>query len=275
MNPEDRDKLRGFSFGRGAAPGLAHALGLDRTQSLTMLGIDKIAPNPNQPRKHFSPDKLEDLVLSIRERGVLQPIRVREIKTNESYEIVAGERRWRAAKEIGLAEIPAVIVHDQTPEQAQVDALIENVVREDLNAVDRAEALAQLRVNLGSPTWDELARRIGITRRQVHNLLGLTTLPTAVQEDIRQGALTEKHGRALRLLRSQPNLLDEAHHAIKARSLSGEQALDYVRSLRPGRTKGRTKTLTIRYRSEPQLIAALEAKLQELRSKHTSPPEHA
>jgi ParB family chromosome partitioning protein len=146
-------------------------------------------------------------VLSIRERGVLQPIRVREIKANESYEIVAGERRWRAAKEIGLAEIPAVIVHDQTPEQAQVDALIENVVREDLNAVDRAEALAQLRVNLGSPTWDELASRIGITRRQVHNLLGLTTLPTAVQEDIRQGALTEKHGRALRLLRSQPKLL--------------------------------------------------------------------
>src|SRR5205085_1366941 len=102
---------------------IGDALGIDRVQSLTMLAIDKIAPNPDQPRRHFSQAKLDELALSIRERGVLQPIRVREIHTNSEYEIIAGERRWRAAKAAGLTEMPVVIVRDQTRDQAYIDAL--------------------------------------------------------------------------------------------------------------------------------------------------------
>src|SRR6478736_5499908 len=94
------DNLRDFPIRRKAGLNLERTLGLDRTQSLMMLSIDKIVANPNQPRRYFSPAKMEELIASIRDRGILQPIRVREIKTNETYEIIAGERRWRAAKEL-------------------------------------------------------------------------------------------------------------------------------------------------------------------------------
>jgi ParB family chromosome partitioning protein len=266
MNDDALDKLRSLGVGREARPGLAQALGLERGQSLTMLALDKIAPNPKQPRQHFSEEKLQELVLSVRERGVLQPIRVRELKTNEAYEIIAGERRWRAAKEVGLTEIPAVIVRDQAPEQSFIDALLENVVREDLNPIDRAEALVQVRVNLGLRSWDEVGnmRAIGLSRQQIYNLLGLSSLPDPVKDDIRTGVLTEKHGRALRTLRNDPKLLDRAWHHMKAKTLSGDDALAYARSLKQNTTT--TRTFKIAYRTDLELIQALEAKLRELRA---------
>jgi ParB family chromosome partitioning protein len=263
------DNLKDLPIGRRSTSRLEATLGLNRTQALTMLPIDRIVPNPEQPRRHFSPSKMEDLVTSVRERGVLQAIRVREIKTQETYEIIAGERRWRAAKEAGLTEIPALVVRDQTPEQAFVDALIENVVREDLNPIDRAEALVRVRVHLGARSWDELAqsKKVGLNRRQIFHLLGLTSLPESVKDDIRSGALTEKHGRALRSLKDEPQLLDRALDAIKSRRLSGDEALQLVKELRDGtEITGAPHVFRVRYRTEAELIAILETKLSALRA---------
>lgn len=267
MKKSAATKLDSLSIAGAARPSLGRTLGLDRSESLTTLALDKIVPNPNQPRRHPSEAKLEELTLSIRERGILQPIRVREVKTNEQYEIIAGERRWRGAKAAGLTEIPAVIVREQAPDQAYIDALIENVVREDLNPIDRAEALVQIRVNLGLRSWDEVGKvgHVGLSRQQIYNLLGLTTLPDVVQADIRTGVLTEKHGRALRLLTKTPKALEKAHHEIKAKKLSGDAALDLANALRKGEAKKAPHVLKIPYRSDAELIAALEAKLRELR----------
>ena len=268
MKPSVFDNLRDFPIRRKSASDLEHTLGLDRTQSLTMLAIDKIVPNPDQPRRHFSPSKMEELVNSVRERGVLQPIRVREIKTNETYEIIAGERRWRAAKEVGLTELPAIIIREQTPDQAFIDALIENVVREDLNPIDRAEALVRVRVHLGAHSWDELAqsKRIGLSRRQIFHLLGLSSLPDHVKDDIRAGILTEKHGRALRLLKDQPELLDRAHERIRAKRLSGDDALQLVKDMARGaETSTAPKVFRVTYRNDAELISLLESKLRRLK----------
>ena len=207
---------------------LSQTLGLSR-EGFALIPLSQIEPNPNQPRKTFSTQKLKELELSIRERGVIQPIRVRAVE--DKYQIVVGERRWRASKNAGIQEIPAVIVN-QEADQAYIDALLENVLREDLNPIDRAEALFKIRVNLGLQSWEELGGRIGLSRQYIHNLLGLTKLPEAVQNDIREGKLNEKHGRALKTLIDNPEGLKEAYNAIKKKKLSGDDSLELVRSLK-------------------------------------------
>jgi ParB family transcriptional regulator, chromosome partitioning protein len=261
--------LRKLAFPQKARSSLGLTLGLERQQSLAVLAIDKIVPSIDQPRRHTSPKKLEELALSIQERGVLQPIRVREVKTNAEYHIIAGERRWRAASSIGLTEIPAVIVRDQTPEQGYIDALVENVVREDLNPMDRAEALSKIKVHLGAlSTWDDIAASgiLGISRRQIFHLLGLTTLPEPIKEDIRCNNLTEKHGRALRVLKGEPSLMQRAYDEIRTRKLSGEEALNFVKELKRSSSLPPRKVLKISYRTETELVTALEDKLNSLRN---------
>jgi len=263
------DGLRKLSVPLKARTTLESTLGFEKRQLMALLNVEKIIPNAGQPRRHQSARKFADMVLSVRERGVLQPIRVRELPSDGQYEIIAGERRWRAACEVGLKEIPAVIVREQSPEQAYIDALVENVVREDLNPIDRAEALGRIKVHLGArSTWDEVASSgmLGISRRQIFHLLGLTTLPEAVKDDIRNNVLTEKHGRALRLLRDNPPLLERAHEEIRQKKLSGDDALVLVRELKKDAPVAERQVLKIYYRSNQELISALEEKLQDLRS---------
>jgi ParB family chromosome partitioning protein len=270
MKKAAAEGLRKLTFPQKARTSLGNTLGLERQQSLAVLAIDKIVPSRDQPRRSISPKKLEELALSIRERGLLQPIRVREVKTNAEYEIIAGERRWRAASTVGLTEIPAVIVRDQTPEQGYIDALVENVVREDLNPMDRADALSKIKVHLGAlSTWDDIAASgiLGISRRQIFHLLGLTTLPEPIKEDIRCNTLTEKHGRALRVLKDDPELIQKAYTEIKARKLSGDEALGFVKDLKRSSQLLPRKVLKISYRTEAELIAALEAKLNDLQKR--------
>jgi len=194
-----------------------------------LIAVERIRPNPNQPRQSFVDATLAELADSIRARGVLQPIRVR--RDGDGFQIVAGERRFRAAQLAGLRELPAVVV-EQDEDQAYVDSLIENIQREDLNPIDRAEALKQLRVNLGLQSWEAVGRAIGLTRQSIYHLLNLTDLPAPIQEDLRSGGLTEKHGRALRRLNREPDLQTEAYQAIVEEAMTGDQALAYVRSLR-------------------------------------------
>ena len=269
MKKAATDGLRKLSVPQKARTTLESTLGFEKQQLMALLNVEKIVPNAGQPRRHQSARKFADMVLSVRERGVLQPIRVRELPSDGQYEIVAGERRWRAAREVGLKEIPAVIVREQSPEQAYIDALVENVVREDLNPIDRAEALGRIKVHLGArSTWDEVASSgmLGISRRQIFHLLGLTTLPEAVKDDIRNNVLTEKHGRALRLLRDNPPLLERAHEEIRQKKLSGDDALVLVRELKKDAPVAERQVLKIYYRSNQELISALEEKLQDIRS---------
>ena len=270
MKKAAAEGLQKLTFSQQARSNLADTLGLERQHSLALLDLNKILPSREQPRKRTSPKKLEELTLSIKERGVLQPIRVREIKTNAEYEIIAGERRWRAAVAAGLKEIPAVIVRNQTPEQSYIDALVENVVREDLNPMDRADALSKIKVHLGAlSTWDDIAASgiLGISRRQVFHLLGLTTLPDPIKEDIRSSILTEKHGRALRVLKDEPELMQKAYEEIKSHKLSGDEALNFVKDFQKSLHRPSRKVFKITYHTEAELIVALEAKLNDLKQK--------
>ena len=198
---------------------------------LRRLPLDQVHRRADQPRQSMDQEALEELAASIREHGVLQPIRVRP-RTEGGYEIIAGERRWRAAQLAGLREIAAVIA-TSGDDEAYVEALIENIQREDLNPVDRAQALKRLRVNLGSQSWEEVGRVVGITRRHVYHLLNITRLPEPIQEDIRVGDLTEKHGRALLQLRGWPARQGELWQRIQAESLSGDSALLLAKALKP------------------------------------------
>lgn len=197
-----------------------------------MLPIGQVVRNPNQPRQTWDDDKLQELADSIRARGILQPIRVRRLE--DGFQIVAGERRLRAAQMVGLTEVPAIVV-EQEEAQAYIDSLIENVQREDLNPLDRAEALRQLRLNLGSVPWKEVGAAIGLSERSVFYLLNLSSLPEEIRRDVRSGELTEKHGRALHRLRRDPELQQEAYARIVDERLTGDEALRLTKTLREER----------------------------------------
>jgi ParB family chromosome partitioning protein len=167
-----------------------------REEELRRLPLELISPNPSQPRKHFDEDALERLAASLGERGVLQPVLVRP-RPGGRYEIVAGERRWRAAQIAGLAEIPALVRNREDAEALEL-ALIENMAREDLSPIEEARACAALVEELDL-TREEVGLRVGRGRVAVSNLVRLLDLPDEVIELLDEGALTEGHGRALLL----------------------------------------------------------------------------
>jgi ParB family transcriptional regulator, chromosome partitioning protein len=178
--------------------------------------IEAVSPNPRQPRTAFDEESLAELVHSIREIGLLQPIVVRPVGPDR-YELVMGERRWRAARAAGLVAIPA-IVRETGDEDMLRDALLENLHRSQLNALEEAAAYDQLLQDFGC-THDELAQRIGRSRPQISNTLRLLKLPTAVQRRVAAGVLSAGHARALLGL-SSPEAQDRLAHRIVAEGLS-------------------------------------------------------
>jgi ParB family chromosome partitioning protein len=182
---------------RGLGSGLAAILpeaSAEHAGELRELPVEVIKPNPNQPRTKIDPESLAGLAASIGANGVVQPLLVRPLPDG-SYELIAGERRWRAAQEAGLAKVPAVVRDQELAERLQV-ALIENMVREDLNPVDEARACAALVDELGL-SKEELARRVGRSRPAVSNLIRLLDLPDEAIGLLEAGKLSEGHGRAL------------------------------------------------------------------------------
>jgi ParB family transcriptional regulator, chromosome partitioning protein len=161
---------------------------------LLELPVEMIEPNPDQPRTNFEKGALDALAGSIKSAGLLQPLIVRPVDGGR-YELVAGERRWRAAQKAGLERVPAVVRVSPEDERLQA-ALIENMVREDLNPVDEARACAALVDDLGI-SKEELARRVGRSRSSISNLIRLLELPDPVLALLTRGDLTEGHGRAL------------------------------------------------------------------------------
>ena len=156
--------------------------------------IEQVAPNPEQPRKRFDPEKLEELANSIRERGIIQPLIVRQVRP-DAYEIVAGERRWRAAQRAQLHTLP-VIVREYSSQEVLEVAIIENIQRSDLNAIEEAAGYRQLMDRFGH-TQEEMSQALGKSRSHIANILRLLNLPEAVLDMVREGKLSGGHARTL------------------------------------------------------------------------------
>lgn len=187
--------VRGLGKGLGALLGDTVQLPEQGVRDATLIDVENLTPNRYQPRKYFSSESLEELASSIKAQGVLQPIIVRPGATEGEYELVAGERRWRASKLAGLQQVPAVI-RKLSDQESLALALIENVQREDLNALEQGLALHQLQQEFGA-TQSELSERTGLSRSHIANLLRLLQLPEHIQEDIRAGRYSAGHGRVL------------------------------------------------------------------------------
>ncbi len=197
------------------------------TQQILHLEIQLVQPNPLQPRGLISPDSLTDLVNSIREHGIIEPLVV--AKTPAGYQIIAGERRWRAAKQAGLTTVP-VVVKETTARGMLEMALVENVQREDLNPIERAQAFQRLVEEFGLPVG-EIAKRIGKSESYVSNTMRLMALPDAIKDGLISGAVTEGHARAIAGL-GEVKLMVEAYKTILAESASVRRAEDLARRLK-------------------------------------------
>ncbi len=216
------------SGNRGLGRGLDALLGGVRedekktsdASEVRMISIDAITPNPHQPRREFSKDALNDLCASIKTRGVLQPVLIRPLDGNQ-FELVAGERRLRASKLAGLTEIPT-LVREMTDQESLAIALIENLQREDLNAVEEALGYQQLQKQFGL-SQEELARQVGKSRSAVANALRLLNLPDVVQKDIQRGSISAGHGRAIMAV-TEVEVQGELHRRIAENGLTVRQA---------------------------------------------------
>ena len=176
-------------------------------EEIIEVNLDELRVNPYQPRKVFNDEALNDLASSIKEHGVFQPIIIK--KSIKGYDIIAGERRVRAYKLAGLTKIPA-IVRSFTDEQMMEIALLENLQRENLNAVEEAEAYHTMIVKLGI-TQDELAQKVGKSRSHITNLLGILRLPEQVQNMVSDGKISMGHARVLSKMENEEQIIDLAH----------------------------------------------------------------
>jgi ParB family chromosome partitioning protein len=206
------------SLGRGLSALIPTAAPPPPTGTERNLAIRDIAPNPWQPRAEFDEEKLAEMVESIREQGVIQPLLVR--RTPDGYQLVAGERRLRAARLAGLESVP-VAVRDYSDREALEIALIENLQREDLSALEEASAYQRL-MDEFALTQDGVARRVGKSRPAIANTLRLLQLAEPVREELRAGRLSAGHARALLALESEPEQVAVAREVIR-RGLSVRQ----------------------------------------------------
>jgi ParB family transcriptional regulator, chromosome partitioning protein len=196
----------------------------ERIRGQRHLPIEFLRPNPRNPRRAFSEAELDDLVASIRTRGVIQPILARELRgAKDSYEIIAGERRWRAAQRAGLHDVPVVVV-EATDEESLELAIIENVQRSDLNPIEEAMGYAKLASEF-KHSQDEIAQIVGKSRSHVANTLRLLKLSEPIQQYIRSGKLTAGHAR---MLLGQPNAEELAEEIIN-RGLNVRQVEAWAR----------------------------------------------
>jgi ParB family chromosome partitioning protein len=185
--------MRKSGLGRGLEALIPVEQLLTADSEFLMLPIDQIRPNPDQPRSRFDEQTLEELTVSIREVGVLQPVVV--VASDDGYALIAGERRWRASKKAGLTTIPAV-VRGSSGESTLMESLVENLQREDLTPLEEAHAFKQLLEDYGM-TQEQVADRVGKSRPAVSNTLRLLQLPGAIQTMVDAGSLSAGHARAL------------------------------------------------------------------------------
>lgn len=270
----DRRLGRGLDFflssGRktapGATPGAPTAPATDATSNPTdaeavrQVKLSDLVPNPYQPRKHIAEAELKTLSDSIRESGILQPILAREV--NGQLQIVAGERRWRAAKLADLAQVP-VIVRPMSDQDSAVFALVENVQREDLNAIEKAKGIKLLMEQMKA-TQEQVAKQVGFERSSVSNFLRLLDLPEPIQAHVSRGTLTMGHARSLLALPDAETMNETAEFAIK-NGLSVRNLESMVKELLEASVSPRGKSSTAGggKKSRPVWLNELEESLVE------------
>jgi len=239
---------RGAATGGGAAPSYGEG-------NVFSCPIDKIVPQRGQPRQHFDSDKLDELASSLKQHGLLEPLVVRRRPGSDDFELIAGERRWRAAQRADLKQV-LVVVRDVSAKDAFELALIENIQREDLDPIEFAEAMDRLIKEHGF-TQDTLAQRVGKDRSTIANALRLLRLPPNVRERVVMGELSEGHARAL-LGAPDDKLLAELAEKVARGRLSVRQTEALVRSAKDSKTpagKGGSD------KEKPANVRDLEARL--------------
>ena len=225
------------SHGDGHAAG-GNGSTATRSDGLYMVGIEEVHPGPHQPRKTFDDERLDELAESIRTQGIIQPLVVRRSPSGSGFELIAGERRWRAAQRAGLHEVP-VVVREVAERQAFEMALVENLQRADLNPIEEAEGYQRLFAEFGY-TQEALADRVGKDRSTVANALRLLRLPPSVRELVVAGRLAMGHARALLGLDSDA-AIDRLARQTVARDLSVRQVEALVRRERQDAAEAESK----------------------------------
>jgi ParB family transcriptional regulator, chromosome partitioning protein len=226
---------------------------IEKGSRVMILNVSQLRPNPFQPREQFSPEEMEELVGSIKEKGIIQPVLVRS--RPDGYELIAGERRLRAARMLGLQEIPA-IVKDVDDKDSLELALIENIQRQNLNAIEEARAYQYL-IDKFQMSQDELSQVLGKARVSVTNVLRLLKLPAEIQDEIKNGRITFGHGKALLEVADENKQRFLTQVAI-SKSLSVRELESLIKNLRPRKSK-----LTVKVGSIDPVVAVLENELQQ------------
>ena len=226
------NKPRGLGKGLGALIGDA---ALSEQEGSLLLPISQVEPGLNQPRKRFDGEALDDLAASIREHGIIQPLTVRRLASGY-YQIIAGERRWRAAKQAGLNEVPAVIIEADDRKVLEL-GLIENLQRQDLDPMEEAEGYESLIQEYGL-TQEEVARRMGKSRSAVANALRLLALPQAVRPLVEDGQLSAGHARAVLSVQGGEEAQTAFAELIVKNSLSVRQAEERAKTFAPALPRG-------------------------------------
>ncbi|KPK41387.1 MAG: hypothetical protein AMJ78_05670 [Omnitrophica WOR_2 bacterium SM23_29] len=221
-------------------------------QTTALLKLDEISPSKFQPREVIDPEKQKELILSIKEKGVIQPIVVRP--KGSGYELIAGERRLRAAKELGFSQLPAII-KDVKDDEALEISLIENIQRQDLNPIEEAQAYQRL-IDEFSLTQEETSQKVGKDRASVANTLRLLKLPEKIKEEIYLGRISMGHAKAILMLESKEAQLELCNKIVK-RGLSVREAEYFIRRKLAGPSRRRLK------RRSPE-IQAIEEELRKI-----------
>lgn len=230
---------KGLGRGLGALIPSAESKAESRPEPTTLeVAVDRITPSPFQPRRTFDEAKLEELAGSIRNQGIIQPLVVR--RKDDGYELIAGERRWRASMKAGLSRVPVVIREASDHEALQL-ALVENLQREDLNPIEEASGYHRLQEEFH---WsqEEMADRVGKSRPAIANALRLLSLPAEVQQEVVAGNLPAGQARALLGLHTEPLIISASREVI-AKGLSTRETEKMVRNLLVGRKRRRATPL--------------------------------
>ncbi len=248
-------------LGRGLEALIRPADELDSTQKpgVFEIPVDNIVPNPHQPRQEFDDEALEELALSIREKGILTPITVQAM--DDHYVLVAGERRLRASKKLGLSKIPGYIVEPKSDADMMEMALIENIQRENLNPLEEAEAYAYLNSEFGL-SQEKIAKAVGKKRVTISNALRLLNLPSEIKQSLRDGDITAGHGRAILMAKTTRAMLKIWNDVIQ-NGLSVRQAETRASTSKTKKTTHKTNIRIQAFGSiEDELIRHLGTKVK-------------
>ncbi len=221
--------------------------------------IDKIKPNPDQPRKYFDQEKLTMLAESIKEHGVIQPLLVSKVKGNR-YNLIAGERRLRAALMAGEEEVPVVMMNSTAEDENLELALIENIQRHDLNPIEEANAYSRLIKEFGC-TQEEVSKKVGRSRSTITNVLRLLQLPATIQDDVSSGTLSEGHARVLLRLKDDPAVMEEIRNKIIKEDLSVRETEKLCKHHKAKKTPKKSLKKSAEDELQPQYCKALTNQL--------------